>query len=58
MVMVKRKTAAAIQAAIDESAQGDTADNRTVFLPAGEYRLKSKPVYVRNGVTIMGEVKM
>jgi hypothetical protein len=58
MVIVKGKTAAAIRVAVDGAAQGDTADNRTVFLPAGEYRLKSKPVYVRNGVTIMGEVKM
>jgi len=57
MVIPKGKTVAALQAAIDEAAQGDTADDRTVLLPPGEYCLGSKTIYVRNGVTIMGEVK-
>jgi hypothetical protein len=51
MVIVKVKTAAAIREAIDEAAQGDT-----VVLSPGEYRL-SKPVYVREGVKIMGQMK-
>jgi len=58
MVIPKGNTAAVLQAAIDEAAQGDTADDRTVFLPPGEYRLKSKPIYVKRGVRIVGEIKM
>jgi len=58
MVIPKGKTVAALQTAIDEAAQGDTADDRTVFLPPGEYHLGSKPIYVRNGVTIVGQGKV
>jgi len=58
MVIPKGKTAAALQAAIDEAAQGDTADDRTVLLPPGEYRLKSKPIYVRSGIKIVGQGKV
>ncbi|MGA2506702.1 MAG: glycosyl hydrolase family 28-related protein [Chitinispirillaceae bacterium] len=57
MVIPKRKTGAALQAAIDEAAKGDTADDRVVFLPPGVYRLKSKPICLRNGVKIVGQGK-
>jgi len=58
MVIPKGKTVAALQAAIDEAAQGDTADDRMVFLPPGEYCLGSKTIYVGNGVRIVGQVKL
>ena len=58
MVIPKGKTAAALQAAVDEAAQGDSEDDRTVFLPPGKYRLGPKTIYVKRGVTIVGQVKL
>ena len=55
MVILKGKTVAALQTAIDEAAQGDTEDDRTVFLPPGEYSLGLKTIYIRNGVKIVGQ---
>jgi hypothetical protein len=54
MVVVKAKTGAAIQAAIDKAAKGKAPQNRMVLLPSGDFSVETKAIYLKKGVRIIG----
>jgi polygalacturonase len=52
MVVVKGKTGAAIQSAIDKAAKRRPGEARLVLVPAGVYSVEAKAIYLKKGVKL------